>query len=279
MSVRCLPGDSGIAVAQTATAPRGPSGLWEGWFDLIDRNRAEEPDWLTPLVTSSPRLSNGFRFDELFEHKAGGLTLANYGNGKGLQMIVFDKTELDLDAPPYEVESGAKTAMRGFGDWPSFNLKYRFLSATEAHGDYVVSGYLQTVSPTGASSLSNHATMISPGIAAGKGWGDFNVQANAGAAFPLRNQARLGDATIANIAAEYRIGSYLWPELELNETYWPNGGKAGENQLYVTSGIQLGRIPLYDRLKLQLGIGYRYAPGAAKAGDEHGWIVSMRLVW
>ncbi len=260
----------------TAAAQSDPL---QDWFNLVDRNRAQEPDWLTPLITTSARLSNGFRYDELLEHAPNDKTVTNFGNGKGFQLIVFDNTELDLYAPPYETVSSAKSRVSGFGDWPSFNLKYRFLTATEAQGDYVVSGYVQTVSPTGIAALTNHTTMITPGIAAGKGWGDFILQGNVGEGFPLQYSGKLGNATMANLAAEYRVGSYFWPELEFNETYWPNGGKVGKNQLFVTPGLQIGRISIAGRLKLQFGVGYQYALSPTVPSYEHAWIFSARLIW
>lgn len=268
------------AVAQTATtATADPNDdLLQYWLAMVDRNRSEEPDWLTPLVTTSARLSNGFRFDALDEHVSGTKTVTNYGNGKGLQLIPFDNTEIDLYAPPYLAETG-KTKIAGFGDWPAVNVKYRFLTATASQGDYVVSGYVTTVAPSGINALTNHTPMITPGIAAGKGWGNFILQGNVGEAFPFHYNSKLGNATTANLAAEYRIGAYFWPEVEFNETYWPNGAKEGKNQMYVTPGIQLGRIPLYDRVKMQFGVGYQYALSPAVPSYKHAWILSMRLIW
>jgi hypothetical protein len=276
-----------IAICGAASAQSDPtpgdaiSDIAQDWFNLIDRMRQSEPSWLPPLITATPRLSNGLRYDEYDEWLPKDRTLTNFGNGKGLQAIVYDNTEIDLYLPPYEVRQGPGSGAdaSGWGDWPFFGVKYRFLTANEQQGDYVVSGIVQTIAPTGIQPLTNHAYMINPSIAAGKGWGPFDLQANVGEAFPLQEQSTIGNATTANLAAQLRVATYFWPEFEFNYSYWPNGAKEGKNQLFATPAIQVGRIPLYGRLALQLGVGYQYALTPMAPAYNRAWIFTTRLIW
>jgi hypothetical protein len=265
--------------AQT-TAPATADDVLQDWFNLIDRMRAEEPGWLPPLITTTPRLSNGLRYDQYDEWQPKDRTLDNFG-GKGLQAIVYDNTEIDLYTPPYEVRRGAGAGVNaeGVGDWTFFTLKYRFLTEPDDHGDYVLSGIIQTIAPSGISAFTNKAYMINPSIAFGKGWGAFDIQGNLGEAFPLQNTGSLGNATTANLVGQWRIGSYLWPELEFNYSYWPNGEKAGKNQLFITPAIQIGRVRLQGRLALQLGVGYQYALSPLAPSYDRAWVFSTRLIW
>jgi len=272
-----------VARAQSAAQPASNASPstdpLSDWFALIDRMRQSEPGWLPPLITTTPRLSNGLRSDEYFETLGGGRSLNNIGGGKGLQAIVAANTEIDFYAPPYEQRRGPKADANGFGDWPFLTVKYRLLAAPEQDGAYVVSAQLQTVAPTGANPFTNRAYMISPSLAAGKGWGPFDLQANLGEAFPLEHASVIGDATIANLAAQYRLFDVAWPEIELNDTYWSGGTRRGQNQLFVTPALQLGRLPLYGRLKLQLGVGYQYALSPETPSYRLAWVATSRLIF
>lgn len=271
---------SSARAQQASPKPANPSAAdpLAGWFAVIDRARLSEPGWLPPLITTTPRLSNGLRYDGAFETLGGGRSLTSIG-GKGLQAIVAETMEVDLFAPPYQLRRGPKADADGFGDWPFLTVKYRLLAAPERDGAYVVSALLQTVAPIGANPFSNRAFMISPSLAAGKGWDPFDLQANLGEAFPLDHASTIGDATTANVAAQLRLFDVVWPEIEFNDTYWSGGTRHGQNQLFVTPALQLGRLPLYGRVKLQLGAGYQYALSPETPSYRRAWVMTSRLIF
>jgi hypothetical protein len=62
-----------------------------------------------------------------------------------------------------------------------------------------------------------------------------------------------------NTAMQYRIYHYFWPEFEVNYTWWPNGEREGETQVFLTPGILVGRIPIHERIGLTVGFGYQVA--------------------
>ena len=78
-----------------------PNILFNGWFDIVSNTQQEQPSWMTPLVTSSPRLEQEFRFDALKQ----GSTTDIYGAGRGLDIIPAERIQIVLGAPPYVVHS------------------------------------------------------------------------------------------------------------------------------------------------------------------------------
>src|SRR5262249_30660942 len=52
---------------------------------------------------------------------------------------------------------------------------------------------------------------------------------------------------------------YFWPELEFNYTWFTLGENTGKNQLFITPGLIIGRIPIHGRVGLTFGAGYQVA--------------------
>jgi hypothetical protein len=64
------------------------------WFDRVDKTQAEQPHWITPLATTTPRLEEEYRYDQLWQTNAKGITTDNYEGGKGLELIPCEKVEV-----------------------------------------------------------------------------------------------------------------------------------------------------------------------------------------
>src|SRR5947207_13580101 len=145
--------------------------------------------------------------------------------------------QITLGIPPYETRTSntGKKLADGWGDWPALLVKYRFASANEEHGNYIVTGFLQFSVPTGNTAFSNHFTIIQPTVAFGKGWGNFDVQATASEQFPTGGvrsaENSFGHPVLVNVAAQYFLLNFIWPELEANSICWPDGSKGGKTQL------------------------------------------------
>jgi hypothetical protein len=152
--------------------------LMGGWFDRSDRAKAGQPHWMTPLVTITPRLEQEFRTDFVGEQTSAGSELINFGNSKGLELIPGERVEVILNVPPY-LEHNRAGIHDGFGD-VSFLGKYRVFSGTEGSGNYIVTLFLAASIPTGSYANGARGSVITPTIAAGKGWGKFDVQSTVG---------------------------------------------------------------------------------------------------
>jgi hypothetical protein len=246
------------------------------WFNRVDETQALQPHWIAPLFTTTPLLTELYRYDQFFEHLNGGGNLKVFDGGKGLELIPAKTVELIFGLPPYEQRTG-RNAAQGLGDQPFLLIKNRFLSGNEENGDYVLTGFLAFSAPTGSNAFSTKNFAITPTIAAGKGWGNFDVQLTFGDILPTGDFHKLGTPLVTNLVFQYHLSKLLWPEVEVNHTYWPNGPNKGKNQVFLTPGVVLGRIPLYWRLTLTLGAGYQFAISPDHPQYENNWILSARI--
>jgi hypothetical protein len=250
-------------------------GYFADWFNRVNRIQAEQPHWITPLVTVTPRLEEEVRYDQSWETTDTGSHLETFG-GKGLELIPIDNVELILGVPAW-LDRDKPVDTDGFAD-DMFLFKYRLAAANEQNGNYIVTAFLGVQTPTGNEKDTKHHWMITPTIAAGKGWGDFDVQSTLGITIPDTGAARAGAGTALqlNTTFQYRVLKTIWPELEVNYTYWPDGEHTGKNQVFMTPGIILGRFPIWERVGFTIGLGYQIALNDNPTYN-HNVILSARL--
>ena len=229
----------------------------DGWFERSDAAKADQPHWMTPLVTVTPRLEQEFRTDFLVEPNVNGHELVNYGNTKGLELIPVENVEVIFNVPPY-IERNQSKVHDGFGD-VSFLGKYRALHRNEESGNYILTFFLTASVPTGSYSNGARAGVITPTIAAGKGWGRFDVLSTFGAGLPVSHLDTIGHALAWNNSFQYHVWQRLWPEFEINSTFYKDGANDGRKQTFLTPGIIFGRFKLGRRVAMALGGGYQIA--------------------
>ncbi len=261
----------------STTTPRQDTGAVEasdGWFERVSRTQAEQPHWITPLVTVTPRLEEEVRFDVLHQVMPDGSTVNSYGGGKGLELIPARRIELIFGVPAY-LRHDPQNSRNGIGD-TSFLLKYRLLAAPEQEGNYILTFFLAASTPTATHGNGTGHTVFTPTVAFGKGFGQFDVQTTLGLAVPSGARDRLGTPVLHNVAFQYRVLKKLWPELEVNTTWWPNGARQGKKQVFLTPGIVVGRIKLWRRLGLTVGAGVQLAVTDYRTYD-HSLILSIRF--
>ena len=253
-----------------------PGDYFSNWFKRVDETLAEQPHWIAPIFLTTPLLTELYRYDQNWQHLSnGGGNLKVFGAGKGLELIPARTIQLILGVPPYEQRSG-KNAAQGIGDYPFLLIKNRFLSANEENGNYVLTGFLAFSAPVGSRAFTTNNFAITPTIAVGKGWGNFDMQLTFSSTFPTGDVHTLGTPLLTNLTFQYHLLELLWPEVEVNYTYWPNGANRGKNQVFITPGVVLGRIRLYGRLTLTVGTGYQFAVSDAHPQYENNWILSVR---
>ncbi len=229
----------------------------QGWFERSDRTKSEQPHWITPLVTVTPRLEQEFRFDVLHQTRPDGTATTSYGGAKGLELIPAERVEIILGIPAFIAHSPT-SAQNGMGD-TSFLLKYRMLAANEETGNYILTLFFGATAPTASKMNGAGHAIFTPTVAFGKGWRAFDIQTTLGVGIPGGATHTLGSPVNHNIAFQYRILKKLWPELEVNSTWWPNGDRAGKKQVFLTPGIVVGRLPLGKGLGLTVGAGVQTA--------------------
>ncbi len=279
----------------------GPVTPFTPWLDMVSATQAAQPSWMTPLVTVTPRLEQEFRWDFYDQQNASPTTssqgngqhLLNYGGpgGPRVELIPAYNWEIILAPPPYETASGPKGSAEGWGDWPAFLVKYRFISGN----DYIVTAFFQMSDPQGtAGRISNNVLVAQPTLALGKGWGDFDIQMTISQQYPLNaitangstasvNYANFGDPILWNTTFQYHFMQYFWPELEVNYEYWPNGEHQGLSQVLLTPGIIFGRFKIgmdspTRPINLIFGAGYQIAV-TSNPVTSNNWVATMRITF
>jgi hypothetical protein len=54
---------------------------------MVSRTQAKQPQWVTLVATTTPRLEQEFRFNTFWQPGNTGITTKNYGGAKGLELI------------------------------------------------------------------------------------------------------------------------------------------------------------------------------------------------
>src|ERR1700690_3558773 len=102
-----------VVLCLSSTLSFAQDGYFADWFSRVDKTQAEQPRWVTPLATTTPRLEEELRYDQLWQEKAKGGTTNNYDGGKGLELIPFEKVEVIFNLPPY-IDHNSPTAKNGW---------------------------------------------------------------------------------------------------------------------------------------------------------------------
>lgn len=258
--------------AETAGTKKG--GFLRSWLRMAAETQASQPDWLSPLATTSGRLKQEFRYDIWDQPSALGNRTYQLGGNKGLELITNSRTQVLLGVPTYTLISPNGPPGK-FGDLP-LQLKFRIASAERSEGNYLLTFILAATAPTGSHRYGASDGTVTPTIAAGKGFGRFDVQSTFGTSLPTGSTAKLGRQLQWNTAFQYRAAWKLWPELEVNSTFYKTGPHAGGQQVFLTPGLGFGRVRLGKGFRFSTAAGLQIAVTRFHTYD-HRWMVSERL--
>jgi hypothetical protein len=262
------------AAAQTTGPGADHDGFWARWFKRSDHSKSEQPHWITPLATTTPRLEQEFRYDANWSQpKPGGPYTETYGNTKGLELIPVENVEVIVGVPAYVVHNNP-ALKDGWGDFQLL-VKYRLLSGNEDHGNYILTAFLSSTFPSGSYGNGQPKAIITPTLAYGKGWGDFDMQGTIGAAEPAGNTSAIGRVYAWNHTFQLHALEKIWPEIEINQNWFSGGKNDGREQTFVTPGIVIGRTRITDRVGFTFGAGVQIAVSQFHTSD-HTLILSLR---
>ena len=241
---------------------------------MAEQAQAAQPDWLSPLATTSGRLKQEFRFDTFDQPSANGNRTYQLGGNKGLELITNWRTQILVGLPSYTLVS-PNGPSGGFGDLPLM-LKFRIASAERSEGNYLLTFILGAMAPTGSHRYGAGEAVLTPTLAFGKGWKRFDVQSTLGANLPAGDTAKLGRQLQWNTAFQYQATWKLWPELEVNSTFYKTGRHAGDKQVFLTPGLGFGRARVGGRFRFSSAAGMQIAATRFYTYN-HRWIFSERL--
>ena len=276
---------SELILALTTGSLFGQTTLVERYQARVSATQAEQPHWVTPLVTVTPRLEQEIRTDFVHQYNPKRFAIWNYGNSKGLELIPERHTEIIVNVPPFFSRSNG--ASDGFGDI-SFLAKERIYSCNEEHGNAIVTAFLAGSIPTGKNGNGSCCAVVTPTIAVGKGFGHFAFTSTLGGTLSVTNAEGLGHTITWNNVAQYRIAKsgaarFFWPEVELNSSFFKGGSTNGDTAVFATPGLIVGRIPLSrdvngkpERLGLTFGLGQQIAVSHYHP-NNHSTVITLRL--
>lgn len=241
-----------VSVLSANSQDADVKGYFEKWFDRVNRTQAAQPHWITPLFTTTPRLEEEFRSDITWTPTPAGNDM-NYGGGKGLELIPTEHIEIIAGVPPCLAPAAGEN---GFGNIP-LTMKYRFMAGNEEHGNYIVSAFWAGSIPYGR--FASRYGSITPTLAFGKGVHAFDFQSTISWTMPTGGRRTSGTPVLYNTAFQYHVFRKLWPEAEINATFWPNGKLDGDKQVFFSPGLVAGRFHLWHRLGMSIGAGEQIA--------------------
>lgn len=248
--------------------------LFGSWLEIVKQVQDRQPDWLSPLATTSGRLKNEFRYDIWDQPSPPGNSTYQLGGNKGLEFITSSRTQLLLGIPTYTLQSPAGPP-GGFGDLPLM-LKFRIASAEQNQGNYLLTFLLSATAPTGSRRYGAGDAVLSPTLAFGKGWGRFDAQSTLGINLPAGHTSKLGRQLQWNTALQYRTVWKLWPELEVNSTFYETGKDLGDKQVFLTPEVGFGRVRIGRNFRFSSAAGIQIAATRFHTYD-HRLMVSMRM--
>jgi hypothetical protein len=234
----------------------GDNDWVHAWMRKVDKVRASQPHFVSPIITTHVMLVQQFRYDMSWQQDPSGASTSNYGMSKGLEIIPLSRLEVGIFPPNYLAHQSS--VPNGFGDL-SFQVKFRAFSATEGHGDYFVGFFFGGSLPTGTPPNGVGHSILSPTLAAAKGFGHWGVQTTLGSSLPVSGANILGRAIIFNTAVNYKFKGKVWPMLEQNSTFWSGGMLDGKKQVFLTPGLVLGSFQVAERLRFAIGAGVQIA--------------------
>jgi hypothetical protein len=118
--------------------------------------------------------------------------------------------------------------------------------------------------------------VLTPTLALGKGWGNFDLQSTIGINLPAGSTTKLGRQLLWNTAFQYQALWKIWPEFEVNSTFYQTGKNAGDKQVFLTPGIGFGRVRLWKRYRFSSAAGQQIAATRFHTYD-HRWMFSERI--
>jgi hypothetical protein len=271
-----------LALLSTAAFAQQPTStnFFYAWENRVRATLSRQPSFPIPVIAPSSQMVQLFRFDFLHEYAPARTTTEIYDNGKGLNLIPFANTEIDINLPTFVEHNTAKTK-DGAGDFSTV-VKFRPFASNDKHHDYSLGGQVAVSVPTGSYKNGTLVSTVTPTVMGGKGFGPFAIQSTSGAILPKSDASTIGRTITWNTTAQYRVGKIFWPELEANSNYYHEGPNNGKNQTFVSPGFMVSKINFRhtpgNRLALIFGAGFQVATSTFHSYN-HAFVFTSRFAF
>ena len=276
----CLITLSSAAFAQTAPTQTASTNFFSAWENRVRATLARQPSYPIPVIAPSAQMVQLFRFDYVHEYTPARTTTDIYTNSKGLNLIPWANTEIDICLPPFIQHNNPKV-LDGAGDF-SFTVKYRPFASPDKHHSYSLGGQVAVSVPTGSYKNGALVSTITPTVMGGKGFGPFAIQSTIGAALPKSDASAIGRTITWNTTLQARVAKIFWPEIEFNSNYYHEGPNNGKNQTFVSPGFMVSKINFRhtpgNRLALIFGSGFQVATSTFHTYN-HAYVFTSRFAF
>jgi hypothetical protein len=269
-----------IAVQALWSSSGVAQNFFSNWQDRVRATSAKQPGWAVPVIAPHSGIVQLVRADFVRQYTSTHFLTWNYDNGKGLNLIPYYNTEVDINLPPYVQHNNPKV-LDGAGDF-SMVAKYRPFSGNEMHGNYSVSFQIAASGATGSYKNGTASNTLTPTLIGGKGFGNFDIQSSVGGTLPTASIHAIGRTVVWNTVAQYKVRKIFWPEVEVNSSFYHLGPNDGKNQTFVSPGLMVSKIKFRqeskDRLALVFGAGMQIATSTYHAYN-HGLVFTSRITF
>jgi len=276
----CLITLSSAAFAQTAPTQTASTNFFSAWENRVRATLARQPSYPIPVIAPSAQMVQLFRFDYVHEYTPARTTTDIYDNSKGLNLIPWANTEIDIDLPPYIQHNNPKVK-DGAGDFSTV-IKFRPFASPDKHHDYSLGGQVAITVPTGSYKNGALVTTVTPTVMGGKGFGPFAIQSTIGAILPKSDASTIGRTITWNTTLQARVAKIFWPEIEFNSNYYHEGPNNGKNQTFVSPGFMVSKINFRhtpgNRLALIFGSGFQIATSTFHTYN-HAYVFTSRFAF
>ena len=276
----CLITLSSAAFAQTAPTQTASTNFFSAWENRVRATLARQPSYPIPVIAPSAQMVQLFRFDYVHEYTPARTTTDIYDNSKGLNLIPWANTEIDICLPPFIQHNNPKV-LDGAGDF-SFTVKYRPFASPDKHHSSSLGGQVAVSVPTGSYKNGALVSTITPTVMGGKGFGPFAIQSTIGAALPKSDASAIGRTITWNTTLQARVAKIFWPEIEFNSNYYHEGPNNGKNQTFVSPGFMVSKINFRhtpgNRLALIFGSGFQVATSTFHTYN-HAYVFTSRFAF
>jgi hypothetical protein len=266
------------AFAQTTTTTN--TNFFSAWENRVRATLAKQPSFPIPVIAPSSQMVQLFRFDYLHEYTPTRTTTDIYDNGKGLNLIPFANTEIDINLPTF-IDHNNPKVKDGAGDF-SVTAKFRPFASPDKKHDYSLGGQVQFTVPTGSYKNGTLVSTIVPTVLGTKGFGPFAVQSTLGAILPTSDTNTLGRTITWNTTLQARLAKIIYPEVEFNSNYYHLGPNNGKTQTFVSPGFMVSKINFRhtpgNRLSLTFGSGFQVATSTFHSYN-HAYVFTSRFAF
>jgi hypothetical protein len=249
------------------------------WQARATKTQAAQPKWAVPMFSPFPMLAQVYRSDFTRQRTSTGESDWHFGGGKGFNLIPFANTQIDILVPGYIQHGNGQGD--GFSDMTLLG-KYRFLAKPESKGNYILSGSLSWHIPTGSYKNGAPSAAFTPMVLGGKGFGKLALFSSLGGGLPVSQVSTSGRTIQWNSVAQYKVGRYFSPQVEINTTRYFGGTRDGKTQTFLSPGIMVGKLPIRSvegsRLGITVGAGFQIAATSFHTYN-HAFSSSVRFVF